>query len=38
MFIIELFVICFRIKMTTLRPFTCDDLFKFNGINLGKKL
>ena len=22
--------------MTTLRPFTCDDLFRFNGINLGK--
>ena len=24
--------------MTTIRPFTCDDLFKFNGINLGRKL
>ena len=24
---------CFR-AMTTLRQFTCDDLFRFNGINL----
>ena len=26
---------CFRVgAMTTLRQFTCDDLFRFNGINL----
>ena len=24
----------FRVTMTTLRQFTCDDLFRFNGINL----
>lgn len=24
----------FSEKMTTLRQFTCDDLFRFNGINL----
>ena len=28
----------FTDTMTTIRPFTCDDLFKFNGINLGRKL
>ena len=27
-------IIYFRKSMTTLRQFTCDDLFRFNGINL----
>ena len=27
-------IIYFRKRMTTLRQFTCDDLFRFNGINL----
>ena len=29
-----IFIVCRTVVMTTLRQFTCDDLFRFNGINL----